>query len=177
MVPIIIAGEIGFWVLLALALAARYLLRWRTASTVLLIGLPLTDLVILATTVHDLRSGAVADWSHGLAAAYAGFSVGYGHALVRRADAHAAHRFAGGERPARPPKYGRERAAHEWRIFGRTLVAAVVTVALIAGVQWLAGDAARTAGLDQWYPRMAAVTGISLLIAASYTLFPKRERG
>ncbi|MER8183748.1 hypothetical protein [Kitasatospora sp. NPDC094015] len=171
-----VAGEVGFWVLLALALAARYLLRRRAVSTALLLALPLVDLVILGATVADLRRGAVADWSHGLAACYVGFSAGYGHALVRRADAHAAHRLAGGPRPPRPPKYGRERAAYEWRIFFRTLAAAVITVVLIAGVQALVGDPARTAGLDPWYPRAAAVTGISLLIAASYTVLPTRGK-
>ncbi|WP_371499183.1 hypothetical protein OG871_24130 [Kitasatospora sp. NBC_00374] len=177
MFPIIIAGEIGFWVLLALALAVRYLLHRRGASTVLLLALPLVDLVILGATVADLRRGTVADWSHGLAASYVGFSVGHGHSLVRWTDAHAAHRFAGAPRPPKPPGYGRGRAVHEWRIFGRTLVSAAITVTLIAAVQWLVGDDARTAGLDPWYPRVATVTAIGLAVAASYTLFPKREKG
>ncbi|MFD0570218.1 hypothetical protein ACFQ0T_14540 [Kitasatospora gansuensis] len=98
-VTLIVAGEVGFWVVLALALAARYLLGWRTVSTVLLLGLPLIDLVILVLTVLDLRHGTVASWTHGLAASYVGFSVAYGHYLVGWADAHVQHRFAGGPKP------------------------------------------------------------------------------
>ncbi|MGK4583004.1 hypothetical protein [Kitasatospora sp. HPMI-4] len=176
MVSLILAGEIGFWVVLAAALAARYLLRWRRAGTALLVALPLIDLLVLAATVRDLRHGTVADWTHGLAASYVGFSVGYGHYLVAWADARFAHRFAGGPPPVRPPKYGSARAAHEWRIFARTLVSAAVTVALIAGMTALVGDTARTAALTQWYRSMAWVTGISLVVAASYTVFPKRPR-
>ncbi|MFG2818027.1 hypothetical protein ACGFX4_01250 [Kitasatospora sp. NPDC048365] len=172
MVSLIVAGEIGFWVLLALALVVRYVLAWRRASTTLLLLLPVVDLVILGATVADLRGGATADWTHGLAASYVGFSVAYGHRLVTWADAHAAHRLAGGPVPPRPPKYGRERAAYEWRTFGLTLLSCTVTVALIAAVQLLADAPA----LDSWYRRMALVAGINLLIAASYTVFPKRPK-
>ncbi|PBC77770.1 hypothetical protein BX265_2526 [Streptomyces sp. TLI_235] len=175
MVSLIVAGEVGFWVVLAAGLGLRYGLRLRRVGAALLVLLPVVDLVILAATVADLRGGAVADWTHGLAASYVGFSVAYGHYLVRWADGHAAHRLAGGPKPAGPPKYGAARAAHEWRMFARTLVASALTVALIAAVQWLVGDGARTAGLDSWYPRMALVAGINLAVAASYTVFPKRE--
>ncbi|MEV7178499.1 hypothetical protein [Kitasatospora sp. NPDC093679] len=177
MVSLIVAGEIGFWVVLAAALAVRYGLRLRRTGAVLLMLLPVVDLVILAATVADLRGGAVADWTHGLAAGYVGFSVAYGHHLVRWADGHAAHRLAGAPRPAGPPKYGAAKAAHEWRMFARTLAASVLTVALVAAVQWLVGDDARTRGLDSWYPRMALVVGINLVIAGSYTVFPKRGPG
>ncbi|MEV6210644.1 hypothetical protein [Kitasatospora sp. NPDC051914] len=177
MVSLIVAGEVGFWVVLAAALAARYVLHLRRVSTGLLVLLPVVDLVILAATVADLRGGATADWTHGLAASYVGFSVAYGHYLVRWADGHAAHRLAGAPKPAGPPKYGSARAAHEWRMFARTVVAAALTVALVFAVQRLVGDAPRTEGLDPWYPRMALVVGINLLIAGSYTVFPKREPG
>ncbi|MER5864171.1 hypothetical protein [Kitasatospora sp. NPDC002040] len=173
-VTLVLAGEIGFWVVLALALTARYLLRWRSVSTVLLFGLPLIDLAILVLTAVDLRSGATASWTHGLAAAYVGFSVAFGHSLVTWADGHARHRLAGGPRPPRAPRYGSARAAHEWRIFARTALAAAVTVGLIAAMTWLIDAPDRTAALGVWYQRMGAVTGINLLIAASYTLFPKK---
>jgi len=92
MVSLIVAGEVGFWVVLAAGLGLRYGLRLRRAGAALLVLLPVVDLVILAATVADLRGGAVADWTHGLAASYVGFSVAYGHYLVRWADGHAAHR-------------------------------------------------------------------------------------
>ncbi|KJK59856.1 hypothetical protein [Saccharothrix sp. ST-888] len=174
-VSVVIAGEVGFWVALALALAVRYLFRWRRVGTALLLTVPLIDLVVLGATVLDLRRGATADWAHGLAAVYVGFSVAYGHQLVRWADGHAAHRLAGGPVPVKPPRYGTARAVHEWKIFARTLLAAVITAALITAMIALVGDAARTAALTQWYGTTAWITGISLVIAVSYTVFPKRR--
>src|SRR5215813_11115023 len=109
MVPFIVGGEIAFWVVLGAGLAARYLLRWRRVSTVLLIGVPLVDVVIFVATAVDLARGATADFSHGLAAAYIGFSVAFGPGLVRWADQRFAHRFAGGPPPWKPPKGGRAR--------------------------------------------------------------------
>ncbi|MFJ9518366.1 hypothetical protein ACIRPK_08890 [Kitasatospora sp. NPDC101801] len=174
-VTLVLAGEIGFWVVLALALTARYLLRWRTVSSVLLLGLPLIDLAILVLTVLDLRHGTVATLAHGLAAAYVGFSVAYGHYLVRWADGHVHHRFAGGPKPAGAPRYGAARARHEWLIFARTTLAAGLTVVLIAAMTWLTDAPDRTGALGGWYQRMGWVLAISLVIAGSYTLFPKKD--
>ncbi|BAJ30801.1 MULTISPECIES: hypothetical protein [Kitasatospora] len=176
MVSLIVAGEIGFWVLLAAGLLTRYALRRRRTGAVLLALLPLVDLVVLGATAADLRGGATADWTHGLAAAYVGFSLAYGRRLVRWADGHAAHRHPGGPKPAGMPKYGAARARYEWGVCGLTLLGAAVTVALVAAVQWLAGDPARTAALDGWYLRMGLAVGVNLLVAGSYTLFPKRPR-
>lgn len=100
LVGVIIACEIGFWVVLLAGLATRYVLRRPWTGAVLLLCVPLVDLVLLWATVLDLRQGAVADWSHGLAAVYLGFSVAFGHDIIRRADQRFAHRFAGGPVPA-----------------------------------------------------------------------------
>jgi hypothetical protein len=57
LLALIVACEIGFWAFLLAGLAARYLLRWKTVSTILLICVPLVDLVLLAATIADLRGG------------------------------------------------------------------------------------------------------------------------
>ena len=115
MIALIVACEVGFWLLLGAGLAARYLLRARALSTALLLAVPLVDVVLLAATVIDLRRGGAAGLSHGLAAVYLGVSVAYGHQLVRWADQRFAHRFAGGPAPVRPPRTGRAHAARERR--------------------------------------------------------------
>lgn len=61
----------------------------------------------------DLRGGATAGFAHGLAAAYIGFSLAFGHSLIRWADVRFAHRFADGPPPPEPARYGRERAVRE----------------------------------------------------------------
>ncbi|GAA1382969.1 hypothetical protein GCM10009639_02650 [Kitasatospora putterlickiae] len=172
-VTLIVAAEAAFWVVLALGLATRYLLRWRRTSTVLLAGLPVTDLVLFLLTFLDLRGGATASWTHALAASYLGFSVGFGPSVVRWADARFLHHFAGGPKPLPAPKYGAERSRHEWVVCRRTLVSAAITVTLISALK-LFTDASGTEVFDQWYWKLGIAAAVNTAIAVSYTLWPKR---
>ena len=96
LVVLIVACEIGFWVVLGAGLLARYALRMRRLGAVLLFCTPLVDVVLLVATVFDLRAGGEATSVHGLAAIYLGVSVAFGHSMLRWADQRVAHRFAGG---------------------------------------------------------------------------------
>lgn len=86
---LIIACELGFWVIVLLALAVRYVL-----------GRDRLSRVLLFVTATDLRRGTTATFAHGLAAAYVGFTVAFGGMALKWADMHFAHRFAGGPAPA-----------------------------------------------------------------------------
>jgi hypothetical protein len=144
--PLIIACEVAFWILLVAGLAARYLLRARTLSAILLICAPLVDVVLLVASAIDLRGGGQANAAHGLAAIYIGVSVAFGSQLIRWADQRFAHRFVAGPAPQRPPKYGPEHAAYERGQWLRHLLAYVV----------------------------AAVVVIDFIISFSYTVSPRR---
>ncbi|MED7949030.1 hypothetical protein PUR61_32235 [Streptomyces sp. BE20] len=172
-VTLILAAEVAFWVVLGLALTARYVLRLRTVSTALLIGLPVLDLALFTLAVLDLRGGATASWTHALAASYAGFSLGFGPSLVRWADRHFQYRFAGGPKPARPPKYGPARTRYEWQVAGRTTVSAGVTLGLITLMVPLSAGAAAFSTFTAWYLRLSMVAGINLIVAACYAIWPK----
>ncbi|MEH0418477.1 hypothetical protein [Streptomyces sp. B21-083] len=175
-VALIIACEVGFWVLLALGLTARYVLHWRRISVALLLCEPLLELVLFVVTAIDLRNGAEPGWEHGLAALYIGFTVGYGHYTIRWLDGHAAHRLAGGPPPPKPPRYGMARARHEGRLWLRTVVMAAVACALLQGAVWYVGHG-DTSSLrsTQWAAlRMAGIHG---LIALTYTIWPKKDPG
>jgi hypothetical protein len=151
----IVACEIGFWVLLGAGLAARYLLRWRSVGAALLVGAVLVDVVLFVATMVDLQRGAAANFTHGLAAAYIGFSVAFGHDLVRWADQRFAHRFAGGPPPRRPPRDGWPRARYEWRAWGKgVLGAAAASAMLLGGVLWV-DDWQRSQALVEWLGRLA----------------------
>ncbi|MGW7208913.1 hypothetical protein [Streptomyces sp. NPDC054837] len=175
-VGLIVACEVAFWVLLAGGLAFRYVLGMPRAGLALLLCEPLLELVLFIVTAVDLRGGAEPDWKHGLAAVYIGFTVGLGHSTIRWADARFAHRFADGPPPVRPPKYGTARAVHEWKVAGRWILAAVVAMTLLQAAIWYVGGDGGTDSLRAWQQRMAWLIGINVIIAASYTLFPKRER-
>ncbi|WP_406106219.1 hypothetical protein [Micromonospora globbae] len=176
MLPAIIACEIGFWVLLLAGLTARYPLRAKTLSAVLLVCVPLVDVVLLALSVIDLRGGGQASTAHGLAAIYIGVSVAFGGQMVRWADQRFAHRFAGGPAPVRPPRHGREHAAHERRQWLRHLFAYVVAVAVMGLFTALVGDYERVAPM--WGPMgvWGIVVVIDFLISFSYTVAPRRAR-
>ncbi|NDU71134.1 hypothetical protein GWI34_00630 [Actinomadura sp. DSM 109109] len=173
----VIAGcEIGFWVLLAAGLLARYALRLRRTGAVLLLCVPLVDVVLLAAAAADLHGGATAGASHGLSAAYLGYSVAFGHSMMRWADARFAHRFAGGPPPARPPKYGAARVRHEWREFGKAALATAIACALLLAMIGLVGDADRTQALGAWMGRLGSVLAIWALWPVTTTLWPPRPR-
>ncbi|MEV7883606.1 hypothetical protein ACWD3I_20915 [Streptomyces sp. NPDC002817] len=175
-VGLIVACEVAFWVLLAAGLAFRYVFGMPRVGLVLLLCEPLLELVLFIVTAVDLRGGAEPDWKHGLAAVYIGFTVGLGHSTMRWADARFAHRFAGGPPPVRPPKYGTARAVHEWKVAGRWILAAVVAMTLLQAAIWYVGGEGGTDSLRTWQQRMVWLIGINVIIAGSYTLFPKRER-
>src|SRR5699024_9919789 len=66
----IVVDEALFWVLLFGGLVARYLLRRRRLSTVLLAGAPVVDLVLVALTLTDVARGSEPSGVHALAAVY-----------------------------------------------------------------------------------------------------------
>lgn len=175
MVPIILACEISFWVVLCLGLAARYLLRAPRLGAALLLCVPLVDVVLLLVTILHLRSGATADWTEGLAALYLGFSLTYGHRLVQWTDARFAFRFAGGPLPPRPPRYGRAHLWYEWREYLRLCLACAISGALLVGGIVLVGDPARAAALSAWLGQLLKVIVIALLWPLSYTIWPRKR--
>lgn len=163
MLTVIAAGEVGFWLVLVTALAVRYLLRLKGLSTLLLFGLPVIDVVILVATVLDLRSGGVAGIGHGLAAAYLGITVAFGHSMVRWADQRFAHRFAGGPPPVKPPRSGMARVRYEWREWGKFALAWTITVAVTLLLVGVVDNPARTGALWHWTGRMGIVGVIWLV--------------
>ncbi|MFP3987861.1 hypothetical protein U9R90_10225 [Streptomyces sp. E11-3] len=173
-VTLIVICEVGFWVLLVGGLALRYLARMPRAGLAVLLCEPLLEIVLFVVTAIDLKNGAQPDWKHGLAAVYIGFSVGLGHRTIKWADARFAHRFAGGPPPVRPPKYGMARAVHEWQVAAHWVLAAAVALALLQGAVWYVGGDGDISSLRGWQQTMLLVIVINLVIAGSYTLFPKR---
>ncbi len=166
LVAIIIAAEVAFWLFIAAGLVARYPLGMRRTGGVMLALSPAVDLVVLTAAVLDLRDGGTAAVPHALAAVYIGVSVGFGHQMIRWADAKFAHRFAGGPAPARKPTGGRARARYEAVQFGRHLLAWTVGVALLGGAVLLVGDLDQTEALVS----MAEVWTVVLVIDGLITL-------
>lgn len=162
-VGLIVLCEVGLWVLLGLGLVARYLLRLRTASTLLLAAIPLLDVVLVVAVTLDLLRGAEPRSVHGLAGVYLGFSVAFGPSIVRWADVRFAHRFAGGPPPVKPRKGTRERQAHLWREWNRVVVAAAITSAVLGALIVFVASPEQSGVLAWWIGRVWVVVGIWLV--------------
>jgi hypothetical protein len=173
---LIASAEVLFWVVLAAGLAVRYLLRRPRLGVAVLLGVPLIDLLLLIATTIDLRDGGEADFAHGLAFAYLGFTVAFGHSVIRWADQRFAHRFAGGPEPWKPPKEGWANVRYEWREFGKAVLAWAISCGLLLAAILLIGDADRTEALEGWIARLSMVVGIWSLWPITATLWPRGIR-
>ncbi|TDB86641.1 hypothetical protein E1264_17320 [Actinomadura sp. KC216] len=177
LIAIIAACEIGFWVVLAAGLVARYVLRLRRTGAALLVCVPLVDVVLLTATAIDLQGGGTAGFTHGLAAAYIGYSIAFGHSMVRWADERFAHRFAGGPPPRGKPKYGGARVRYEWREFGKAAIATAIACAILLTLIVWVGDAGRTEALQGWLFRLGVVLAVWSIWPISHTLSPAKPKG
>ncbi|MBD0710154.1 MULTISPECIES: hypothetical protein [unclassified Streptomyces] len=174
-ITLIVVCEVGFWLLLAAGLAARYLLRMPRTGLALLLCEPLLEVLLLVVTAMDLRNGADPSWRHGLAAVYIGFTVGHGHRTVKWLDGHAAHRFGGAPPPPKPPRYGMARARYEGVIWLGTVVAAAVASGLLLLAMWYVGGDGNTDGLRETIGAVWRAAGIHGLIALGYAIRPKKD--
>ena len=148
---LILACEVGFWVVLLVALAVRYLLLKERLSRALLLCLPLIDVLLLIFTAIDLRRGSSATFAHGLAAAYVGFTVAFGGMAVKWADAHFAYRFAAGPVPPKAPSRGWAAVRYDFNLWGRCIVACIITMALVEMLVRFVGSGEATQPLLAWH--------------------------
>ena len=167
---LIVACEVGFWVVLLAALAARYLLRKEPLSRALLLCLPLIDVLLLIFTALDLRRGAPATFAHGLAAAYLGFTIAFGGMAVKWADAHFAHRFAGGPVPAKAPSRGWAAVRYEFGLWGRCIVACVITMGLVEALVRFVDHSDTTEPLLAWHKHAFGCVVIWFVFGPLWTL-------
>lgn len=172
----IVTCEIAFWVFLAAGLAVRYLLRRPKASRYVLLGSPLADLGLLVLSAIDLTRGAKATEAHALAAAYISFTVVFGPSIIRWADARFAHRFAGGPAPKKVPKRGPGRVRHEWREFGKAVLACAMASALIGLGVLMVDDSDRSRALVGFEAHLAVLLAIWFVVGPLWdTMSIKRQ--
>lgn len=144
---VIIGCEIAFWIVLAGGLALRYFAKAKRASTAVLFLVPVVDLVLLIAVGIDLHRGTEATAVHGLAALYLGVSVAFGHRMITWADGQFAYRFAGGRKPAKPPRSGPAKAAREWKDFGLVVIAAAIAAGSILLLRYVVSTPDKTEAL------------------------------
>lgn len=171
----IIACEIGFWVLLALGLFVRFVLKLTTLSKFILLCVPLLDVALLIATTIDLDSGKPAEFAHGLAAAYLGFTVVFGHSIIQWADGVVSYKYYSGKN-LKNLAYGWSYAKYEWGQWLKGLLACAIAAALLSLAILYIDNPMKTEALTQWYSHLFWLLAIWLIAwPLWYTIFQKQQ--
>lgn len=172
---LIVACEVGFWVFLFLGLFARYLLKWPKVGKGLLLCVPLMDLVLLCASILDLSNGATAEFAHGLAAAYLGFTVVFGPSVIQWADENMAHKFSNAPKPNRP-SHGWEYTLYEWKLWLKGAMASVIAAILLFSAVFFIDQPQKTEALAEWFYILGSLLFCWLLLYPLwYTVFTKKH--
>lgn len=167
---LIIACEVGFWIVLAAGLLARYVFKAPRTSTVLLVSTPVIDLILLIAVALDLSVNlATATFFHGLAALYIGFTLMFGKLTVRWADRWFAYKFAAGPRPTGNPTGGWPLVRYDLQLFARAVVACAIAAILIAAAIYFVDDPERTAALNYWWRHLSGTVLIWFIVGPLYS--------
>lgn len=173
---LIIGCEIGFWLFLFLGLFIRYILDSPRAGKVVLLCVPLLDFTLLFATAIDLHNGAVAEFAHGLAAVYLGFTIVYGSEVIKWLDHLVAQKINKAERVVVFERYGWAHALYEWRQWLKAVLAGGISSLLLYAAILYVGNSVKTAQLHDWLSYILWVLLIWLVCwPVWYTVFPKKR--
>lgn len=172
---LIMGCEIGFWIVLFLGLFIRYILKHPKTGKAILLCVPLLDLILLFATAIDLHNGAVAEFAHGLAAVYLGFTVVYGAGVIKWLDQYAAYQFASGKKIDEASTYGRSHAIYEWQQWLKGVgVGAIAGILLLCAIKFV-DQSEKTQSLYEWFYYIFWFLAIWFVCWPMwYTLFPKK---
>lgn len=172
----ILGCEIGFWVFVFAGLLTRYILKHKKIGALFLLCTPLIDLVLILTTIIDMKNGTQANFFHGLAAVYLGMTIVYGHGMIQWMDKRFAHRFADGPKPTKPARFGLEHAKIEREGWLKHLLAYLIGNGILYGMIFYIGNDVQTRALTNITNIWTTVLCVDFLISFSYTIWPKKEQ-
>ncbi|WP_432775240.1 hypothetical protein AAFJ72_18725 [Brevibacillus gelatini] len=172
----IVACEIGFWVVIALGLAVRYGFGKERLGLFILALTPLVDLVLLAVTSVDLYQGATATRAHALAAVYIGVSIAFGKGMIHWADEKFLYYVKKQPLAKKPKLYGMAYARYYAKGWFKHVFAYLIGAGLLFAMIFFVGDASRTGALERTISQWAVIVGIDFLITVSFFVWPKRSK-
>ncbi|WML29637.1 hypothetical protein RCG24_17200 [Neobacillus sp. OS1-32] len=171
----IVACEIGFWIVILLGLITRYVLKKQKLGLFFFALTPVIDFILLTTACVDLYRGATATSAHAIAAVYIGVSLAFGKSMIEWADERFCY-FIMKEGPKPKERFGPEYALHYLKSWLRHVVSYLIGAGLLVGVIFLINDSSRTEALFGVLKLWTFVLGIDLLIAISNFVWPKRQK-
>lgn len=173
---LIVVSEIGFWVVIALGLFTRYILKKKKMGLFFLALTPVIDLILLVATSVDLYHGAAATKVHGIAAVYIGISIAFGKSMIGWADTRFQYYvMKQGSKPVK--RFGIDYAKHYFKSWGQHVLAFIIGVGVLFALIYLTNDSTRTEALTGFIKLWTLVLGIDFLYAISNFIWPKRANG
>lgn len=170
----IVACEIGFWIVIVLGLFTRYVRKKDKLGLFFLALTPIIDLILLVITGLDLYWGATATIAHAIAAVYIGISIGFGKSMIKWADER--FRYYVTKEGSKPIKrYGMEFAKHYLKGWGRHLLSYLIGSGILAGLIFFINDSSRTEAFSRVLLLWTLVLGIDLIITISYFIWPRKK--
>lgn len=169
----IVACEIGFWVVIVAGLTTRYILKKKRTGLFLLALTPLIDLILLVTTSVHLWNGAEATIAHAVAAVYIGVSVAFGKSMIEWADVRFRY-YITKKGPAPEKLSGIPHAKHYFKSWLQHVFAYIIGAIFLVIMIFLIGDASRTEALSLALKLWTVVLGVDFLIAVSHFIWPKK---
>jgi hypothetical protein len=153
-------------------LFARYVLKRPKLGRFLLLCVPALDVTLLVATAYDLRSGTTAEFAHGLAAAYLGFTVVFGRSAMDWADRYFAYKYDGQEKPLQ--RFGWAYALYEWQQWGKGILACTIAAILLYISIIFVDNEVKTQALVDWMYILPSLLCFWLLFGPVwYTVFQK----
>lgn len=172
---IIVACEIGFWVVIAAGLITRYIFNQKRLGLFFLALTPVIDLVLLVVTANDLYNGATATQVHALAAIYLGVSIAFGKSMIRWADERFVYYVKKqGTKPVR--RTGMAYAKHSMKGSLQHVLAFIIGGAFLIIMINLIDDPSKTEALSDMFKLWALILGIDFVMSVSYFIWPRPEK-
>lgn len=172
---LIVASEIGFWVVIALGLFTRYVLKRKKLGLFFLALTPVIDLILLIATSVDLYRGAEATQIHAIAAVYIGVSLGFGKSMIEWADVRFQYYvMKQGSKPAK--RYGIDYAKHYFRSWLQHVAAFLIGAGILAALIFTVNDPSRTEVLEGFLKLWTIVLAVDFLAALSNFIWPKKAK-
>ncbi|ATP40613.1 hypothetical protein CSE16_11435 [Solibacillus sp. R5-41] len=171
----IVACEIGFWIVILLGLITRYILKFERLGLFFLALTPVIDLILLIVTATDLYNGATATQVHAIAAIYLGVSVAFGKSMIHWADERFVYYIQKkGPKPIR--KTGYAHARHSMKGSLQHVLAYIIGAAFLVAMIFFINDPARTEVFLETLKIWALVLGIDFAFSISYFIWPRPEK-
>lgn len=171
----IVACEVGFWIVILLGLVSRYLFNRNKLGLFFFALVPVLDLLLILATAIDIGRGGKPTIAHAIAPLYLGVSLVYGKSMIAWADERFRYYIKReGEKPIK--RYGMDYAWHSLKGSLKHILAYVIGGALLLGMIAYVGKAAETEVFWETLKVWGIIVLIDNGISLTYFIWPRTAK-